>query len=128
MVASMTFPLDWPNDCPPAEAEAASGEVFRIVRESPASTADMLSHHETGRLPKAPACLRCGLSVFRTLEDAIHQQQLLPKLGKRIAMGTLVASHGKMQLTPGHQPTHATWWPCVFVDRVSPFSIVKEVT
>ncbi len=124
----MTFPDDWPKGCPPDEAEDAYGEVFRIVRDYPPSNSDMMSHHETGRLPKAPPCLRCGLSVFLVEEDAVNQQQLLPKLGKRIANATLNATHGKISLTPGQQPTHTTWWPCTIVDRAALFVVAKEVT
>ncbi len=123
----MTFPEDWPSGCPAADTPDADGEVFRIVKDDPPSAADMRSHHETGRLPKADPCLRCGLSVFRRVEDAVNQQSLLPRLGKKIAKATLVAPHGKAILTPGQQPTHTTWWAYEGVDRASLFAVVQEV-
>jgi len=123
----MTFPKDWPTGCPSVETPAAAGEVYRIVRDNPAAAADMLSHHETGRLPKADPCLRCGLSVFRVLEDALNQQKLLPRLGKRIAKGSLEAAHGKACPTKGQQPTHTTWWPYDGVNRTAMFAVVQEV-
>lgn len=126
-VRRMTFPTDWPVGCPSADTPNAEGEVYRIVKSNPATAADMLSHHETGRLPSADPCLRCGLSVFRILEDALNQQKLLPKLGKRIAKGLLTAPHGKACLTKGQQPTHTTWWPYDGADRVSIFVVVQEV-
>lgn len=104
----MTFPKDWPPGCPAADTPDAEGDVFRIVKDNPVTAADMLSHHETGKLPKADPCLRCGLSVFRLVQDALNQQQLLPKLGKRIAKALLEAAHGKACLTRGQQPTHTT--------------------
>ena len=76
----MDFPNDWPQGCPPDDAEAASGQVFRLVKTNPATAADFMSHHERGILPMAPACLRCGLSVFRLREDAEHQHHAYPKL------------------------------------------------
>ena len=88
----------------------------------------MQSHHETGKLPKAEPCLRCGLSVFGGLEDALNQQELLPQLGNQIAKATLQATHGKACLTKGQQPTHTTWWPYEGVDRAEPFTVVQEVS
>lgn len=123
----MKYPDDWPAGCPSADTPEASGGVFRIVKENPVSAGDMQSHHETGRLPHADPCLRCGLSVFRVLEDALNQQRLLPKLGSRIARALLVAEHGKVCLTSGQQPSHTTWWPYEGIDRAALFVVVKEV-
>jgi hypothetical protein len=36
----MKFPDDWPNDCPPGDAEPASGTVFRLVKSDPHTAAD----------------------------------------------------------------------------------------
>jgi hypothetical protein len=123
----MTFPEDWPDGCPSDETPDAVGDVFRIVKENPVTAEDMKSHHETGKLPRADPCLRCGLSVFRVLEDALNQQKLLPKLGNRIAKALLGAAHGKACPTKGQQPTHTTWWPYEGVDRSLPFVVVQEV-
>jgi hypothetical protein len=104
----------------------ADGEVFRLVNNDPPAMVDVASHAETGRLPKAPACLRCGLSVFRELRDAIHQRLLLPKLGRLIARAMLKAEHGKTRLTTGRQPTHTTWWAYESVNRAALFSVLTE--
>ena len=125
---SLTFPADWPDDCPPDDASPAEGHVFRIVKRAPPVAADFLSHHELGRLRKAPACLRCGLSVFRDLYDAMHQRQLLPKLGTQIAEARLEVEYGWTKLTSGTQPTHTTWWAFEGVNRAQLFAIVKEET
>ena len=122
----MKFPTQWPDDCPPPDAVDADGEVFRLAKNDPPTPEDFVTHFESGRLPKAPACLRGGLSVFRELGDAIHLRSLFPKLGKKVARGTLHPSHGKAKLTPSRQPTHTTWWPYEQVDRCKPFAIVKE--
>ncbi len=122
----MRFPDGWPQDCPPADALDAAGEVFRIVKNEPPTYEDFRTHFESGRLPKAPPCLRCGLSVFREIRDAIHQRQLLPKLGGLIAKAELAASHGKAKLTKARQPSHTTWWSYEGVDRASLFSVVGE--
>jgi hypothetical protein len=122
----MKFPDTWPADCPPADADDAHGQVYRLVKHDPPLAEDTASHQETGRLPHAPACLRCGLSVFREIRDAVHQRQLLPKLGGYVARATLLAEHGKTKLTKGVQPTHTTWWACDGVNRHGLFSVVRE--
>ena len=123
----MKFPTNWPANCPDATTPDAGGGVFRIVKDDPVSPEDMQSHFESNKLPKADPCLRCGLSVFRDLEDALNQQKLLPKLGNRIAEAILNAVHGKACLTKGQQPTHTTWWPYDGVDRAGIFQVVREL-
>jgi hypothetical protein len=46
----------------------AAGTIFRFVASVPAGPAECLSYHETKERPNAPACQRCGLSVFRKNE------------------------------------------------------------
>ena len=120
------FPEDWPAGCPSDDTPPADLTVYRIVKNNPPTAVDFLSHHETGRLPKADPCLRCGLSVFIIPDDAAHQRRLMPRLGRFIAMGILTAEYGKARPTPGQQPSHTTWWPFAGVDRVSPFTVVPE--
>lgn len=123
----MHFPKNWLNDRPPPEAVDAEGSVFRLVKNSPPCESDLATHWETGRLKNAPECLRCGLSVFREIRDAVHQRRLMPKLGPWIARATLAPEHGKTKLTTGQQPTHTTWWSYEGVGRVALFSVVAEV-
>lgn len=120
------FPIGWPDGCPPADALDADGLVFRLVNNDPPTAADFVTHHESGRMRAAPECLRCGLSVFRELGDAIHQRRLFPRLGQLIARGSLGADHGRTRLTTGRQPTHTTWWPYTDADRAGLFSITTE--
>ena len=122
----MNFPDNWPANCPPQDAVDAAGDVFRIVKSDPPVAPDLASHFETGKLPNAPPCLRCGLSVFREVRDAVHQRTLFPKLGRWIARGSLASEHGKTKLTSGHQPTHTTWWAYQGVNRAALFAVVQE--
>jgi hypothetical protein len=124
----MNFSKGWPPGCPSDDVPDAAGEVFRISKENPVTALSMESHHESGKLPKADPCLRCGLSVFRDLEDAINQRSLLPKLGNMIAKGVLLADHGKACFTKGQQPTHTTWWPYDGVDRAAIFVVIQDLS
>ena len=120
------FSADFPPDCPPADATVASGPVYRLVHQSPASDLDFQTHAETGKLPKAPPCLRSGLSVLRQLADAQHQRRLFPQLGRWIARAHLETHHGQTKLTPGKVPDHTTWWPYRDLNRAALFTIVSE--
>lgn len=123
----MTFAAHFPAVCPPTDAEPAAGIVYRIVRSDPPGPDDFLSHHEAGLLPKADACLRCGLSVFRVRTDGVHQRNLYPRLGEFLAEGSLTPADGQTRLTAGRMPTHTTWWVYDGVDRVHPFSNVEKL-
>jgi hypothetical protein len=122
----MKFPDLWPSGCPPFDAADAEGAAFRIVNNDPPLAEDVASHFETGKLRKAPPCLRCGLSVFREVQDAVHQRRLFPRLGQWIAQAALRSIHGKTKATAGMQPTHTTWWPYDGVNRAMLFAIVRE--
>lgn len=117
----MQFPKNWPPDCPPAEAQDAQGEYFRVASNNPPGVDDFKSYAELGKLPKADPCKRVGLSLLRKFDDAIHQTELFPKHGKLIFRGDLNSSHGKTLLTKGTLPTHTTWWPFEGIDRATPF-------
>lgn len=124
----MKFPTIWPPDCPPEDAVPAAGRVFRLVHGNPPHSADFITHFESGRLPKAPSCLRAGLSLFRELQDAVHQRLLFPRLGELIAQAVLKEADGKTKLTEGRLPSHTAWWSYEGVVRESLFSIATEET
>ena len=117
----MNFSESWPPECPPANAQDAQGVCFRVVSHNPPGVDDFKSYAELGAAPKANPCKRVGLSLLKTLDDAIHQTELFPKHGKLIFRGDLNSSHGKTQLTKGTLPTHTTWWPFEGLDRAAPF-------
>jgi hypothetical protein len=121
----MTFPDDWPEECPPADAEDANGEVFRIVRTVRLSADDFRSYHEMG-IRRGDPILRYGLSLFRLRSDAEHASRMFRNLGKVIAQATLLPEHGKTKQTG--RASHITWWPYTNVDRSSLFTIVGVVT
>lgn len=123
----MGFPTDWPAGCPPDDAEEASGPVFRLVKANPPEVGDFKTHRERGVLVTAPACLRCGLSLFRTRADTEHQHRAYPMLGRYIASGILSAEDGVVKLTQSRQPTHTTWWPFEGIDRKRVFELIEEI-
>src|SRR5262249_37896909 len=107
------FPPGWPPGCPPTDAASGEGAYHRGVRSMPATAEDFRSHLELGKLPKAPACLRAGLSMFRNEGDAERMALLFPVLGSYVARGVLDARYGVSMHSPGRQPTHTTVWPYI---------------
>jgi len=86
-----------------------------------------MNHLEMNKMPKADPCMRAGLSVMQTEEDAVHQAEMFPGLGHLIAVGTLEPQHGKAMLTQGKVPSHTTWWSYKDVVREAPFQLHLEV-
>jgi hypothetical protein len=124
---AQAFPADWPQGCPPAAATAATGTIFRVVH-NPFAPRDFRSPAEKGTLPTADPCMRVGLSVLPTEQDALHTANLFPPLGDHIAAADLAADHGKLMRTPTRtQQQHMTWWPSLGLDRASLFRIVQHV-
>jgi hypothetical protein len=113
-----------PAGCPPPEAVPAAGDVYRIVKHDPPTAGDFLTPHEAGTLKRRDPCLRCGLSVLLTLQDAGTLRDNFPFLGDFIACG-LVDGLGVTRATPGFVSSHTTWWPYSGLDRHSPFRVVQ---
>jgi hypothetical protein len=125
------FPEWFVPDCPPPDAADAKGTVYRFVAEMPLKSSDFVSYHETQERPNAPACQRCGLSVFRKVEDVRELLLFLWKTyprksyGPHVVKRELSAADGKIKATgkPGHQ----TWWAYEGVERHASFELVETV-
>lgn len=72
--------VDWPENCPPPEAEAASGTVYRVCRSNPPAPEDFKSHAELGKQSKGSECMCRGLSVFRDGAEARHLTRIFRNL------------------------------------------------
>ena len=130
----MTWPDFYPENCPPAEAEPASGFVYRLVKHDPARAEDFKSVFEENpkRFTHISMVKRCGLSVQKDLQDS-EQLEQLERLKKRsriyknrqIAKGSLNATLGMMQHTPSKTyKSHHTWWVPVEAKPWTVFNII----
>lgn len=125
------FPDWFPENCPPADAANADGIVYRFATKNPVDARDFLSHRELGLAPRAQACRRCSLSVYRTLLSARRKLRELrerfpDRFGPYIAEGTLLAEHGKIK-QEGTDSDHHEWWAYDGVERHGPFRIVESL-
>ena len=126
----MSFPDNWPKDCPPSQALTCNGSYLHIIKQNPPGTDDLRTFHENGgvlRFPPRCPCMPFGLSVFTDREDVLHMRRTMPKLGKWIATLNLTQEDGLVMLTPGQRPTHNTWWPSAECDRPKRITHMEEV-
>lgn len=126
------FPAWFPPNCPPHDSDEASGVVFRFVNGDSIDPQDFLSHHELGLAPRAPACRRCSLSVYRTLGFArVKLKQLRDRFpgrfGTSIAAGQLAPELGMLK-QEGADLDHHEWWAYDGVERQTPFRVVDAIS
>ena len=68
----------YPENCPPEEAEPASGTFYRLVRHNPPRAEDFKSVFEENpkRFNFIPTVKNCGLSVQKDLQDSERLERL----------------------------------------------------
>lgn len=106
---AMPFAANCPETCPPADAEDASGELIRFVRNNPPTAADMKTYADEGKVG-SDSCTACALSVLRRLEDVPIARQAMPWFKKRlVAKAAANATHGRVKQTGAHK-FHVSFW------------------
>ena len=108
----LQWPDFYPANCPPAEAEPASGTVYRLVRNDPPQAEDFLSTWEEfpGRFPE-PTIQISGASVYRNPQDIERLKNRVRHLrNRKTAKGELNSTLGFIQWTKGREISHHTWW------------------
>lgn len=126
----MVWPPHFPESCPPDDSIEAEGDVYRLVEGEPPKKEDFVSYWikypEKRKIYKklGQACESCGLSIFRSLEDAKRISRRVQHLPKKIAVATLDSSMGRMKNT--FYPEHNTWWLPVSVRE--PALLFRNIT
>ena len=126
----MPWPDYFPDDCPPQDAQPATGDVYRVVKQNPPESRDFipLRKKNNGDFGE-DECKVCGLSVFRRFEDAVEMKNRERGMKNRlIAKGTLSPDLGKIKHTRSSKPygkSHHTWWVPTEVEPWSVFHVVQ---
>lgn len=123
-LAALTFDLVLPPDCPKDEVGEFEGEAFRVVKTDPASQEDLKTYLELNLLPAANECKRGSVSLFSTLEKAIHRAEISPHLGGFVAVIQLTRAHGRVG-SPSSSG-HIDWWPYRGMRRVGDLTVVSK--
>ncbi len=100
-----------PEGCPPDDAGAALGKIFRFVQGSPPCRDDMRSWAEQGRSPgHGSECQRCALSVLVNEGDVAKARKAVPLFRKwKVAVADFVPGHGKIKQTGNNEWHHSLW-------------------
>lgn len=120
----------FPPNCPPREAEGASGEVYRLVGSNPPVAKDFRTWYEL--YPEktyenqAKECEAHGLSVYTQKSSIFSLIDRIPGLRrKKIALGKLTPDLGVMLNTPSREDKlHHTWWVAVGKEPWAVFQVV----
>ncbi len=136
MHTERTTKLEWPDfypeNCPPAEAEQASGTVYRLVRHDPPQAEDLKTYFEENPrfFDSKPEllCKGCGVSVYTDLRDIRRLKKRSKKLKNRhIAEGKLNPTLGRIQHTPSRRrKSHHTWWVPIGIKSWSVFKVISK--
>jgi hypothetical protein len=110
MADEREWPTHIPDDCPPPEAEATEGNVYRLVRTDPPTAKDMTSWKEmeieSGFGPCVDSALSCSINLLHAQELRIS----VPRFkNRKIAVLAALPEHGRIKQTtpdPGH---HSLW-------------------
>lgn len=136
MCDNTIFAEHFPNGCPPSDAFPASGTMYRLVSHNPPTEDDLATFAELGKAQNGDECLRCGLSVFATQDDAADLYRFIARrygtngtrIGSLVARFDLQPEHGQLKPTPNRRSSnsHHTWWPYAISDRASAFCAVAQ--
>lgn len=107
----MKFSSLCPEKCPPEDACAALGTIFRFVQGSPPCRDDMRSWAEQGRSAgQGSECQRCALSVLVDEDDVAKARKAVPLFRKwNVAVAELVVGQGKIKQTGNSEWHHSLW-------------------
>ncbi len=124
----MEWPDYYPENCPPGDAEPASGTVYRLVRHNPPQAEDFLSTWEEfpGRFPE-PNIRICGTSVYTDPQDIERLKKRVRHLrDRKTAKGEISRQHGMILKTKAVEKTHTTWWIPIGTKPWLVFEVIDE--
>lgn len=107
------FNPDFPDTCPPNDAQPANSTVYRQVNELPICEDHFLSHVELQKGRFDPTnCEHWGCSVWVDKEGVDHARSLIPHFRQTyILAGQVDHNDGVIKHTPKQkQERHHTFW------------------
>lgn len=123
----MKWPEFYPENCPPEDAEPASGTFYRLVEYNPPQAKDFKSVFEENpeQFTHIPMVKRCGLSVHTDPRDSNQLKKRVRKFRNRqIAEGRLNSTLGMIQHTPSAEESHHTWWVPIGAEPWLVFNVI----
>lgn len=134
MTGYLTWPADFPADCPPREAAETDGTYYRIAKNDLPEPSDFESLYlvDHNRAEDAVSrgktmCETMGLSVYTDVDHAIRCAGRFRNLGKKIVQLTLTPGYGKAMLTSGTFDSHHTLWVPKGFDLIQHSQVIYSV-
>ena len=121
-----SFPDDWPDCCPPDEAETPDGRFYACAKESPFSDIEFRSAFDRNVFKDGDQCRRRGVSILKDIKDAMSLIERYPRNYVHIGTADLVEAHGKILKTKSSYPSHYTLWPYGDVKLHEVFELVSD--
>ena len=116
-MTGLTWPGDFPADCPPKEAFNANGTYYRVAKNDPPEPGDFEPIYHKGHARAKnemrkgrTKCQTMGLSVYTDIDDAIQCAGTYRSLGREIVQLSLTQSSAKIASTEGLFDSHHTLW------------------
>jgi len=109
----MQWPNYFPSGCPYEDSFLAAGAVYRLINKKAPEERDFLSYRllYPDKVFNVPECIACGLSIYTDVEDIERLKRRVPATrNKRVTVGILHESLGKMKPTGHDEASHHTWW------------------
>jgi len=120
---AMKWPNHYPEQCPPAQAIAVSGKIFRFTGRATPKPRDFRSFYEISPSEDwgSLACNARGLSVFSTKEDCVAAAEVCPALRKKcLCVAELPNTAGLLAETPSkNTQNHKTFWSLLDADKLA---------
>lgn len=117
------WPNHYPASCPPQEAEAVSGNVYRFTNRNNPKHRDFQSYYELKPDENwgEKACDARGLSVYSTTEDCIAAAAAVPALRKKkVCVANLPNKSGVIAETPSKNTNnHKTFWSLISAEDLT---------
>ena len=131
----LRWPADFPEDCPPEEAQPPRGVFYYIVKTDPAQAGDFVPlYHRNRELALrrvrngiVTECQTMGLSIFTDQSDAVARARQYTGIGDKIAELALGPDAGKILPTPRGRDSHHTWWKAEGYDPIAVTAIVLNL-
>ncbi len=121
------FPDDWPDCCPPNDAQERKECVYAAARENPFADEDFSSAYDRDVYLSHDECKRRGISVMLEASDVRSLLERFPKMYKHVASAQLDESHGMLKETPTQcHGSHCALWTYVGIDLKKVFCIHND--
>ena len=111
-MTTFTWPDWYPENCPPSDAVAASGVVYRLVKGPEVAESDFtpLYQQSPSRVRDGLVCMASGLSTYRDQADADYLRRNVRAFRQHLIAAGTIDGAGQELATPRDDNSHVPRW------------------